>query len=161
MLLAEATRLPHLIFRLPRFLYRPNESGTKASILPFDTATIATISVDTIYDLRLAQANRKKYGGRSAPIFARVYTYIYICKCVFFTLRHLFLLRPRVFPRALGSVAHRGPARTPYASLGPGRGPWHVLWGLKVARPLGEAFRARRTIQAHANPNVHNTLSTG
>ena len=45
----------------------------------------------------------------------------------FFTLQHFFLFRPRVFPRALGSVAHTEPARTPYASLGPGRGPWHVL----------------------------------
>ena len=52
MLLAKATRLPHLIFRLPRFLYRSNESGT--AILPFDTVTSATISVDTMYDLRLA-----------------------------------------------------------------------------------------------------------
>ena len=40
----------------------------------------------------------------------------------FFTLRRFFLFRSRVFPRALGSVAHREPARTPYASLGPGRG---------------------------------------
>ena len=72
MLLAEATRLPHLIFRLPRFLYRPNESGTKASILPFDTATIATISVDTIYDLRLAQPN-KKNKAREERRFLRSY----------------------------------------------------------------------------------------
>ena len=78
----------------------------------------------------------------------------------FFHPSEFFLLRPRVFPRALGSVAHRELARTPHASLGPGRGPRHVLWGFKVARPLGEAFRARRAIQAHANPHVHNTLLT-
>ena len=78
--------------------------------------------------------------------------YIYIN--VFFTLRHFFLFRPRVFPRALGSVARREPARTPHASLGPGRGPWHVLWGFKVASPLGEAFRARRAIQALENPRT-------
>ena len=78
----------------------------------------------------------------------------------FFTLRRFFLFRSRVFPRALGSVAHREPARTPYASLDPGRGPWHVLWGFKEARPLGEAFRARRAIQAHANPHVINTTGT-
>ena len=70
---------------------------------------------------------------------------------MFFTLRHFLLFRPRIFPRALGSVAHRKPARTPYANLGPGRGPWHALWGLKVARPFGEAFRARKAIQVHAN----------
>ena len=82
-------------------------------------------------------------------------------KHVFLTLRHFCLFWPRVFPRALGSVAHREPARTQYASLGPGRGPWHVLWGLKEARPLGEALRARRAIQAYANPHVHNTLLIG
>ena len=62
-----------------------------------------------------------------------------------------FLFRPRVFPRALGSVTRREPARTPHASVGPGRGPWHVLWGFKVASPLGEGFRARRAIKASAN----------
>ena len=66
-----------------------------------------------------------------------------------------FLFRPRVCGRALGSVAYRGPARTPYASLGSGRGLWHVLWGFKVARSLGEAFRARRAIQAHTNPRTY------
>ena len=32
------------------------------------------------------------------------------------------------------------------ARVGPGRYPWHGLWGFKVARPHGEAFRARRAI---------------
>ena len=59
MLSAEAARLLHLTFRLPRFLYRSNESGTKAAILPFDTVTSATISVDPMYDLRLAPPGRK------------------------------------------------------------------------------------------------------
>ena len=30
---------------------------------------------------------------------------------------HFFLFRPRIFPRALGSVARREPARTPRAPL--------------------------------------------
>ena len=51
-----------------------------------------------------------------------------------------------------------GPVTTRY---GPGRGPWHVLWGLKEARPLGEALRARRATQAHANPHLNNTLLKG
>ena len=80
--------------------------------------------------------------------------HIYIYKCVFLALQHFFLFRPPVFPRALGSVARREPARTPHASLGPGRGPWHVPWGFKVASPLGEGFRARRAIQAPANPRT-------
>ena len=37
------------------------------------------------------------------------------------------------------------------ASVGPDRGPWHVLWEFKVASSNGEAFRARRAIQVHAN----------
>ena len=40
------------------------------------------------------------------------------------------------------------------ASLGPGRGPWHVLWGFKVPSPHGEGFRACRASQAHANPRT-------
>ena len=38
------------------------------------------------------------------------------------------------------------------ASVGPGRRPWHVLWGFKLASPLEKGFRAPRAIQAHANP---------
>ena len=70
----------------------------------------------------------------------------------FFAHRRFFILRPRVFSRALGSGACREPARTPRRRCGPGRGPWHVLWGFKVASNHGEAFRARSAIQAHANP---------
>ena len=40
------------------------------------------------------------------------------------------------------------------ASVYPGRRQWHVLWGFKVASPHGEAFRARRAIQAPANPRT-------
>ena len=65
-----------------------------------------------------------------------------------------FLFRPRVFSRALGSVARREPARTPHASLSPGRGLWHVLWGFNIASPLGEGFRARSAIKASANPRT-------
>ena len=74
-------------------------------------------------------------------------------KCVFLPHRHFFLFRPRVFSRVLGSVARREPVRTPRASLGPGRGPQHVLWGLEVASP-GEGFRARRDMHVHANPRT-------
>ena len=79
---------------------------------------------------------------------------VHICKCGNLALRYFFLFRLRVFPRALGSVARREPARTPRARLGPGRGPWHVLWGFKVARLLGEAFRVCRAIQAPGNPRT-------
>ena len=65
-----------------------------------------------------------------------------------------FLLRPRVFSGDLDSVVRREGARNPRTSLGPDRGPRHVLWGFKVASLLGEAFRARRPTQASANPRT-------
>ena len=81
---------------------------------------------------------------------------ILLYKCVFLAPPHFFLFRPRVFSRALGSVARREPPRTLGASVGPGRCPaggtcsggskWHV--------PLGEGFRARRAIQVYANPRT-------
>ena len=52
-------------------------------------------------------------------------------------------------PRLRGT---QGARPDPIHNLGPGRGPWHVLWRSKVIRPLGEAFRAFRAVQAHANP---------
>ena len=75
-------------------------------------------------------------------------------ECDFLALWHFFLFRPRIFPIALGSVARRESTRTPHASLGPGRGPWHVLWGFKEASPLREGLRARIAIQVHANPRT-------
>ena len=80
--------------------------------------------------------------------------YYYVYMCVFLAHRHFVLFRPRVFSRALGSVARREPSRTLGASVGPGRGPRHVLWGFKVASPLGEGFRARRAIQVRVNPRT-------
>ena len=71
----------------------------------------------------------------------------------FFGPSAFFLFRPRVFSRALGSVATREPARTPRASLGPGRGLWHVLWGFKVASPLsGRDFEHVKP--SRANPRT-------
>ena len=75
-------------------------------------------------------------------------------KCVFFARRYFFSSGRGSFlvlsaPGQEGSLPeHRG------ASVGPGRGPRHALWGLKVASNHGEAFRARRAIQAHANPRT-------
>ena len=77
----------------------------------------------------------------------------------FLALQHFFSLPAAVFPRALGSVASREPARTPYASLDPSRGPWDVLLGFKVARPLGDAFRSPRAIQAHVNQRTENVMN--
>ena len=92
------------------------------------------------------------------PCIYSIYTiYYYVMyKYVFLALRCSFLFRPQVFSRVLGSVARREPARTPRASLGPGRGPWHVLCGFKVVSPLGrdsEHVEPSRPMQTHA----HNT----
>ena len=52
----------------------------------------------------------------------------------------------------LSALGHGGsPPEHHGANVGPGRGPWHVLWRFKAASKHGEAFRARRAIQAHAN----------
>ena len=56
------------------------------------------------------------------------------------------------FPRALGFVARREPARPPCASLGPGRGPWHVFWGSKSHVPSGrhsEDVEPSRPLETH------------
>ena len=81
--------------------------------------------------------------------------------CVFFLPFGIFFSSGRGSFLVLSAPWHTGSPPGPQKSLGPGRGPWHVMWGVKVARPLGEAFRARRAIQAHANPHVRNALLTG
>ena len=53
----------------------PTSLGRKR--LLFYTTTNAKVSVDTIYDLRVAQLNKKK-GANEVRIFACVYIYIYI-----------------------------------------------------------------------------------
>ena len=97
-------------------------------------------------------------GSSRSPKGSLAYIYIYIKMC-FLALQHFFSLPAAVFPRALGSVASREPARTPYASLDPSRGPWDVLLGFKVARPLGDAFRSPRAIQAHVNQRTENVMN--
>ena len=58
---------------------------------------------------------------------------------------------PRVFPRALASEARRDPARTPWRKCGPWPKSVARSLGFNVASNHGEAFRARRVIQAHEN----------
>ena len=85
---------------------------------------------------------------------------LYIYKCVFFTLRHFFLFRPRVFPRALGSVAHREPPGTntqvwaPAEVRGTCSGGWK--WHVRSGRH-SEHVEPSRPMQTH----VHNTSLTG
>ena len=73
MLLAEATRLPLLIFRRPRFHYRSNESEKKAAILPFDTVSQMQLppAVDTIFAWRspIEKMKRAKRADFCACIF--------------------------------------------------------------------------------------------
>ena len=86
-----------------------------------------------------------------------LYRYYYVR--IYIAHRHFFLCRPRVFSRVLGSGTRREPSRTPRPKCGP--------WKRPVARALGvqshenwqvttgRHFRARRAIQAHANPHVY------
>ena len=77
--------------------------------------------------------------------------YITMYKCVFFV-RPFFSSGPGSF-LVLSAPGHAGSSPEHHgASVRPGRCPWHVLWGVKVTSNHGEAFRARRAIQAHANP---------
>ena len=55
---------------------------------------------------------------------------MYMYETHFLHIGHLFMFRPRVFSRALGVGARRGPACTLGASLGAGQ----ALWAFKVAR---------------------------
>ena len=79
-----------------------------------------------------------------------VYVYKNVC---FWPFGVFSLFRPRFFPRALGSVACREPARTPHASLGPGRGPWQQV-AHALREGFREGFRARRAINASGNPRT-------
>ena len=82
--------------------------------------------------------------------------YVSLCisginKCVFCAHR-LFFCSGRGSFLVLSAPGRAGsPPKHHGASVGPDRGPWHVLWEFKVASSNGEAFRARRAIQVHAN----------
>ena len=67
---------------------------------------------------------------------------MYLRSGIFFTPGHESFLVLSAPGYAGSPPEHHG------ASVGPGRGRSHVLWGLKVVSNHGEAFRARRTIQA-------------
>ena len=73
-------------------------------------------------------------------------------KCVFLALEHFFS-SGRGSLLVLSAPWHAGsPPEHQGESVGPGRHPWHVLWGFSVASSHGEAFRARRAIQAPPKP---------
>ena len=57
--------------RLSHLFYCPIESGTKEATPRHGTVTNASVSVDTIYDLRLVQHKKKKV--REARRFLRLY----------------------------------------------------------------------------------------
>ena len=64
---------------------------------------------------------------------------IFLCINVFFLHFGNFFSSGRGSFLVLSAPWHAGsPPGHHGASLGPGRGPWHVLWGFKVASPHGE-----------------------
>ena len=78
-----------------------------------------------------------------------IYNHVYMC---FFGTSTFFFSSRRGSFLVLSAPWHVGsPPGHHGASLGPGQGPWHVLWGFTVTSPNGEWFRAIRTMQAHAN----------
>ena len=71
-------------------------------------------------------------------------------KCVFYAHRHFFPFRPRSF-LVFSAPAHAGSSPEHHgASMGPGRGPWHVIWGSKSQQTTGRHCE-HVVIQAHAN----------
>ena len=78
-----------------------------------------------------------------------------VCINVFFLYIGIFFSSGRGPFLVLSALGHAGsPPEHHGANVGPDRGPWHVLWGFKVASNHREAFRARRAIQAHSNPRT-------
>ena len=82
-----------------------------------------------------------------------IYIHISVYKCVFWSF-DIFALPAAGLLSCSRFRGTQGARPTPHASLGPGQGLWHMLWGFKVARPFGEAFRACRAIQVPANPRT-------
>ena len=90
----------------------------------------------------------------SGSIYGYFLEYVFI---FFFPHRHAFLFWLRVVSRALGCGARRGPACTLGARLGPGRGPWRVIWASKVAGPGSfsrDRVPHRRAVQDQRNPTI-------
>ena len=77
-----------------------------------------------------------------------MYTCVFLHICIFFSTGHGSFLVLSAPQYAWSSPEHHG------AGVGPGRGPWHVLWAFKVASNHGEAFWARRAVEIHANPRT-------
>ena len=133
------------------YIYRKSQNESKGILKTYTYSSSNKTNKNLLQ--RIAGPVPRTAVDCGGPQITNYCTYIHIYKCVFLAHRHFFLFRPRVFSRVLGSVARREPVRTPRASLGPGRGPQHVLWGLEVASP-GEGFRARRDMHVHANPRT-------
>ena len=107
--------------------------------------------------LQLERLRLKTWSNSDLSIAETWSTYLNstMYKCVFFCTSAFFSSSGRESFLVLSSLGHAGsPPEHHAASVGPGRGPWHVLWGFKVASNHVEAFRARRAIQAHANPRT-------
>ena len=76
-------------------------------------------------------------------------------KCVFFRTSAFSLLAAGLFYiSALGSAARTQGARPNTKAQVWALAEVALRWGVKVASNHGEAFRARRAIQVHANPRT-------
>ena len=78
-----------------------------------------------------------------------------VCVNVFFWHIGIFLSSGPGSLLVLSAPWHAGsPPEHHGGIVSPGRRPWRVFWGFKDASLHGEAFRARRAIQATANPRA-------
>ena len=83
-----------------------------------------------------------------------------MCKCVCVCFLHIgiFFSPGRGSFLVLSALGHAGsPPEHQGASVGPSRGPWHVLWGFKVAVPTGsdsEHVEPSRPMQTHVQVKI-------
>ena len=122
--------------------------ANRTALIGIRTQPISTTSASTPVD-ELA-LTRSDCFATSRILLCIYFVYIFLHVHFFLSGRGSFLL--------LSAPGHAGsPPEHHGVSVGLGRGPWHVLWGFKVTKigkNHGEAFRARRVIQAHANPRT-------
>ena len=129
------------------------------STIWYDTIRYDTIRYDMMWSdtwyVRDRVGLRKERCQRDLCKATFFVVFILLCRNVLFIHIGIFLSSGRGSFLVPSAPGHAGsPPEHHGASVDPGRGPWHVRWGFKAASNHLEALRARRAIQAHANPRT-------